>query len=930
MARTRLHVRSLSPRWLAAGLALAVLAALAIVRCARDRSDDAGEGRLGSGAGGAGGASAAGGADPRAQARGSIAGTVRSESGAPIANAVVCTSVLEDEIASVLARELPCAKTDARGAYVIDGALPGLYKVAAMARGHVPGMHHPGGDPERTVVELGPGARATGIDVVLRAGGAEVTGVITDVTGGPIAQARVEVDSARTETDAAGRYSLWVEPGSVWVSASASGYASASRHGSAPGTLSLALVPESTLSGIVVDTAGAPVAGALVFAEPTGPNGATPPSEVSTVDGRFSIMGATPGTYEVTAWSTRGYGRTDRTTYVGFGAHVSGVTVTLHRAFTITGTVMAEARPCVHAELWVESDHDRDRGFPVHAGAGGVRTIMGLLPGNYRVKAFCDGFAPSLLAQIAVTDRDVVEQIWRVQPGATVRGRVLDRRGAPIVGDSVSLSADGFGHSSERTGADGKFTIGGLLAATYEIEVSHGSGTVKLDSIVVGERAAIERDLVIDDTGAIRGVVADASGRPVGQVRVDASLLGDAHWHEFARVDDDGRFYFDGVTPGEYRISTTPRGADREVTVRAGKTTEVRLELPARTGVIRGTVEGSDGAPIADAFVTTSSGNEGGDVSAFTGQTGAFELRSLLPEGSYWLTAHRAGSGSATVRDVQVGATVKIQLGSVGSIEGTVIGAPDPVKLSISGPTHQSLTLFRTGGRYAFTGLPPGAYTISAAIEGKYTRADVTLAEGEHKRGVDVRVQAKTTITGRMVDARTRAPVADLWVRASEPGDDLVTAAEQPTGADGRFTLRDINPGAWMIYGNLPGVNPLPVCAELRHVIGEHFDAGELPVVPVRPAQLYQLGFELVFSEEQRDPAAWRATVESVEPGGPADKAGLRPGDVITAVNGTDVTGPHLALFYVLAHGAPAGTARVTLARGVTLTIAGTQPRPRE
>src|SRR5207302_8442748 len=33
--------------------------------------------------------------------------------------------------------------------------------------------------------------------------------------------------------------------------------------------------------------------------------------------------------------------------------------------------------------------------------------------------------------------------------------------------------------------------------------------------------------------------------------------------------------------------------------------------------------------------------------------------------------------------------------------------------------------------------------------------------------------------------------------------------------------------------------------------------------------------------------------INSVEPGGPADKAGLRPGDVITAINGTPAEDPN-------------------------------------
>jgi membrane-associated protease RseP (regulator of RpoE activity) len=561
----------------------------------------------------------------------------------------------------------------------------------------------------------------------------------------------------------------------------------------------------------------------------------------------------------------------------------------------------------------------------VRAGPAGARTAIGLPPGTYAVRAGCEGFAPGPPLQIVITDRDVVGQIWRVEPGATVRGRVLTRRGDPIAGDGVQLSAGERSFSSPaRTGPDGSFAIAGLPAATYEVSVTHGSGEVKLAPLVVAERATIDRDLVIDDTGGIRGVVASADGRPVSQIRVDAGIDGDARWHDLTWTDDDGRFLFDGAPPGRYRLSTTPEGREVDVTVRAGETVEARLETEARSGVIRGTVVGTDGVPIADAVVAVSTGYEQDEARVSTGPGGAFEVRSLRAQESYWLTAYRPGGGSATVRNVGVGDTVEIRIRPPGSIEGTVTGAPDPVVLQITGETSQKLTLFRTGGRYAFTGLPPGPYEITAEIEGKHARVDVTLAEGEHKRGVDLRVQGLTTITGRMIDARTRAPVAGLFVKLVEPGSDMVEDSEK-TDAGGRFTFRDRRPGTKMIYGSIVELHgDTTLCSELRHVTGESFDAGELPVLSERPARRYQFGFEIADLEGRHDATAWRATISSVEPGGPAARAGLQPGDVITAVNGTDVTGPRVPLLDALADASPSGVARMTLARGVTLAIAGT------
>ena len=69
--------------------------------------------------------------------------------------------------------------------------------------------------------------------------------------------------------------------------------------------------------------------------------------------------------------------------------------------------------------------------------------------------------------------------------------------------------------------------------------------------------------------------------------------------------------------------------------------------------------------------------------------------------------------------------------------------------------------------------------------------------------------------------------------------------------------------------------------------------------------------------------------IESVEPNGPAAKAGLHRGDVVTRVNGTAVT-PDTSLSYLVASVPPGGTARLDVIRdgrpaSVTATV-GTRP----
>jgi len=64
--------------------------------------------------------------------------------------------------------------------------------VSAAARPFRPGVYHPGGDRKRSKLALAAGQQAAGIDIQLRAGGVEITGVVSDLTGGPIEKARVK------------------------------------------------------------------------------------------------------------------------------------------------------------------------------------------------------------------------------------------------------------------------------------------------------------------------------------------------------------------------------------------------------------------------------------------------------------------------------------------------------------------------------------------------------------------------------------------------------------------------------------------------------------------------------------------------------------------------------------------------------------------
>src|SRR5690606_1135765 len=140
---------------------------------------------------------------------------------------------------------------------------PGRYRLSAGARGFIPPPVARG--LAGVFAQVGPGETRDGILLRLRPGGAEVRGVLRDITGGSVADALVWSETAATRSDDEGRFSLWLDVRSfVHIEVLAEGYARAgvSEHAPEGRVLEILLRPEVILAGRVVAAgSGAPIAG---------------------------------------------------------------------------------------------------------------------------------------------------------------------------------------------------------------------------------------------------------------------------------------------------------------------------------------------------------------------------------------------------------------------------------------------------------------------------------------------------------------------------------------------------------------------------------------------------------------------------------------------------------------------------------------------
>ena len=182
-----------------------------------------------------------------------IAGTVTDASNSPLTGAHVC---------AVQSATSSCAVTDGRGHYQILELQAAEYIVRAGLPRHAP--------PHQQVVLLH-AFELRNVDLVMPIGGIEITGTVSDLGGGPIANARVTASAqlgdetaAPVETDQQGVFHLWARTGGSYIFASADGYVDASEIASPPGATAIVMIPEATLAGTVIDArTKQPVAGRM-------------------------------------------------------------------------------------------------------------------------------------------------------------------------------------------------------------------------------------------------------------------------------------------------------------------------------------------------------------------------------------------------------------------------------------------------------------------------------------------------------------------------------------------------------------------------------------------------------------------------------------------------------------------------------------------
>jgi protocatechuate 3,4-dioxygenase beta subunit len=442
--------------------------------------------------------------------------------------------------------------------------------------------------------------------------------------------------------------------------------------------------------------------------------------------------------------------------------------------------------------------------------------------------------AIALLAAVVVHGQSARPSVASPAGTGSIRGRVLAAdTGAPVRHARIELEdgdhrmvltvlADGEGQFAFTSVSAGMFTLAaakpGYVRTLFVAQGDASGGRTNPASIRVAEGATVEGlEVYLAKAGAIAGRILDESGEPVIGASVTAdSVGGGERISARGETDDLGQYRIGGLPAGRFVVSV-----DAPAAVLFSQTVFSRGPGARPGGRARIYYPGTDDASQAQPIeVLTSEQRTNVDFGvAFTQLTNDVTIGDAHAIGNVTLI----GSDSGALAIVQPRADQPAERDATGEISGRVTradGRPLPsaqVCLELAeGFQNGRGALADDDGRYAFTALRPGDYTIKASrrgyLEVEYGQirafergAEIKLSVGQKRGRVDVSLPRYGTIAGRVLDENGEpiegARVSALQIRFTAGRQQLIEAqaARKRTDDLGSYRLHDLQPGQYIV-----------------------------------------------------------------------------------------------------------------------------------
>ncbi len=622
--------------------------------------------------------------------------------------------------------------------------------------------------------------------------------------GGAMVRVSIRSGQAGTVTDERGVARVRpVVPGPMTVKASKDDYKGAETPlltgAGAETPVTLTLDAGQSISGKVVDGAGAPIPGATVTVQHVG--GGTPVYEQRTTaeDGTFRAGGLEGRGFMVRA-EKKGFVPTSLNNQE---AGKEGLVVTLNLGGTVVG-VVTDASGSPVARFRVLSHRQGEKaanpmdwqrfasalGGEAFDDPAGKFRMEGVDPGTYTFEGRSEGLAPGRSAEASVQPGRETEVAIQLPAGLALGGVVVRKSdGTPVEGARVKVPADGpfgefdmgdfdtgdlgddlggndqsrqalggFAKATVRTAADGRFTLPGLEAGTVRLMVSaKGLAPTTVRGVEVPGNGEVRVEL--GEEAAVEGVVTDAKGAPKDGAMIMLQRI--PITMRYGRTDAQGHYRIGGLSPGSmlfYCMEGAGAGGagfnlkSDPIVLEEGKTTRKDYKFGEGTKVVGRVTRSGKPVPGVMVMLFPASRSAGPAGMLTGGGGGGFAMGSTKDDGAYEISGVNPGRYTSTVQS-------------------------------------------------GFGGAPGGGEPFEVARGVPEVRHDIVLPDTSI-RGVVVDEEGKA-VPGAAVTALDPAKATG---KLTDIGSTMESVGGQAfTDDEGRFTLTGMKPGSWRVHVQAQG-----------------------------------------------------------------------------------------------------------------------------
>jgi PDZ domain/Carboxypeptidase regulatory-like domain len=574
----------------------------------------------------------------------------------------------------------------------------------------------------------------------------------------------------------------------------------------------------------------------------------------------------------------------------------------------------------------------------------GQALFQNLALGEYQARARHGTQAAPPSPKLRVVPGERTELSLLLGAGVVLALQVVDRStGDALAGAEIALydAAPSISPRLAKTEAAGSARYDGLVPGALRLEVRHpGHAPRSLDLTLPASGGAVRMEL--DGEAALSGQVVDERGIPVGGALLSVSTR-EGLPIQLERRDDPaaggpgelgvtrgpvpkipiaassepalGTLASQSDAQGAFRIAGLPPTPLIVSAARAGYAVgvvEVRDLVPHRerselrivlreAGRVEGSLRDARDHPVSGVYIASRTAG-GAELSAITDGAGRFTLLDVVgdvtvsaePHGYAPLTCRVEVLARQTARcDLVVGSTLyELPVRVVDDFGFGLEGAMVSVQPRANARVLTQVT--RRDGGAVLRELPEPPYQVHAEAHGFVPSSqEVSHIERELK----IKLLRAGKLAGQVTDALGR-PVPYALVSTDEGG------ATTSSDVNGQFVLGGVPPGALVVMAAHPSVGE-GVSAQVRARAGEtlegvrvvlpgHYVPGRDQVAPSAapsatpeppgsaPGRVKPIEFEL-------EPRGGEIVVGAIQPGSPAERAGLRPGDVLLSIDGEPV-----------------------------------------